>query len=160
MKLLISILAILISFAATGQQQYDRFGFHSTTGLAVSPSHPSVFANVGLGVHWQSFEIAGTIIPQITDQGYSMLTFTAGYRFQMAEKIVFTPVLGYWAGNYGQPNWQWTGGNRMIYGGDVERRLDRNTSLVVSFRDGRAKNNNLSSINTLKLCALSIRYHL
>ena len=134
-----------------------KFGAYAQINGGLSPTHPQGFAGLTLGVVQRYGELSVMALPSVTGPGLHVFTGMIGLRAPINKVFTVTPKIGYWTywnSKIDKPI-QWTGGNRFVYGVDINKRIEGNLELVVSWIDCRSY---VNKYNGMKIGTVGLRY--
>lgn len=135
----------------------DKFGAYAQINAGLSPTHPQGFAGLSLGIVQRYGELSIAALPGITGTGLHVFTGMVGLRAPINKVFTVTPKLGYWTywnSKIDEPI-KWTGGNRFVYGVDINKRIEGNLELVISWIDCRSY---IGKYNGMKIGTAGLRY--
>ena len=134
-----------------------KFGAYAQINGGLSPTHPQGFAGLTLGIVQRYGELSAMALPSVTGTGLHVFTGMIGLRAPINKVFTVTPKIGYWTywnSKIDKPI-QWTGGNRFVYGVDINKRIEGNLELVISWIDCRS---HIGQYNGMKIGTAGLRY--
>ena len=174
-KLILIISMLLLAFSVMSQEFYNleayperqfynekqavkpkSFGGYTQINIGMSPTHPQGFAGLTLGIVQRYGELSVMALPSVTGTGLYVFTGMVGLRAPINKVFTVTPKLGYWT--YWESKTEtpisWTGGNHFVYGVDINKRIEGDLELVISWIDCRS----YDRYNGMKIGTIGIRY--
>lgn len=124
------------------------WGGYLKIGVGVSPTHPRLFADASMGLIHRYGELSVNAFPGISSDGLMVFSSTLGYRQTVNKMFTVVPKIGYWTYWNQEEPIKWTGGNRFVYGVEINRRIHDNLEFSVNWMDFRGQRYNAMKIGT------------
>lgn len=121
------------------QTYTDVWGGYVNASLGVTPSHGGAgYYGVTVGGIYRFLDVSATLYAPLTEKKPTLIAGMIGYRYTFNKIFTFVPKIGLQHRFLNNTEERYKDGNRIVYGGEVYRRVWGDVDIIASFYDFRS----------------------